>query len=169
MADPTVPILSIWIVDPPRFVSDHMAVKLKLVSSTISDHSRYLHNRSQLPAVHLETNERGPNHMFAQLMEYQTQTPPTVHPPRDTWIKADTWALIDHRNAALQWAAPQEELCQLRKAIRRKIKWDRETCLQITGTEIETHLDAEDPKEARRLVKLWYCHNVCAPLPPRQI
>jgi len=31
--------------------------------------------------------------------------------------------------------------------------------------EIETHLDAEDPREAWQLVKVWYCKNAKATLP----
>jgi len=165
MTDKRVPVKFIRIIDPPRFISDHLAIKIQLISSTTQEHSRYLHNRTQLPAVQPKRDEKEPNRMFHQLMTHRTRTMPQTRPARDAWIAQDTWALIDRRNAALRRMAPSEELRPLRKAIRRKIKRDRAARLQTTGREIETHLEADDPKEAWRLVKLWYRHNERAPPP----
>jgi len=89
-------------------------------------------------------------------MDHHHRTPPTAYPPRDAWIAQDTWRLIDQRTAALKQAASQDELRPLRKAIQKKIRRDWATRLAITGTEIQTHLDTDDPKEAWRLVKVWY-------------
>jgi len=61
--------------------------------------------------------------------------------------------------------APSTELRPLHKAIHKHIKQDRAIRLQTTGTEIETHLDAEDPREAWRLVKVWYRKNAKATPP----
>ena len=45
------------------------------------------------------------------------------------------------------------------------MKRDHAVRLWITGWEIETHLAAEDPREAWRLVKVWYRKNAKAPPP----
>jgi len=77
----------------------------------------------------------------------------------------DTWALIDQCTAALKRLAPPAELKPLRKAICKKIKRDRAIQLQKTGEAIQEHLDAEDPKKAWRLVKVWYRQQARAPPP----
>jgi len=165
MVDPEIPVKSLRIVIPPRYVSDHWAVKIQIYSSTMHEHGRYLHNRSRLPAIKPEPDERVPNLLFTQLLDHHRPTTPPLYPPRDAWIADDTWALIDQRNAALRRAAPAEELRRVRKAIRKKIRRDRAERLRATGTEIETHLDAEDPREAWRLVKVWYCKHAKAQPP----
>jgi len=98
-------------------------------------------------------------------MAHWVRTTLLAWPTRDAWIVDDTWALIDQRNAAKCQMATPEELRPLRKAIHHKVKQDCDACLQVTGTEIKTHLDVDNPKEAWRLVKLWYRHNARAPPP----
>jgi len=165
LVDDTIDVRSIRLVIPPRFQSDHWAVKLQIRSDTLRAHRRYLHNRSTLPHIVPFPDEQGQNSLFTQLMEHHTRTPPTTYPPRDAWIKNDTWALIDQRNAALKQLAPPAELKPLRKAIRKKIRRDRAIRLKETGETIQTHLDADDPKEAWRLVKVWYRQQARAPPP----
>jgi len=167
LVDPSIDVCSIRIVIPPRFHSDHRAVKLQLRSSTPQDHQRYVHNRSQLPHVRPKPDEKGPNRKFEELLKHRVPIPPVTYPPRDAWIAHDTWALIDKRNAALKQAAAPAELRPLRKAIRKKVRRDRAIRLALTGNEIQTHLDADDPKEAWRLVKVWYRHQAHTPPPTK--
>ncbi len=165
LVDATVNIRSLRLVIPPKFHSDHLAIKLQIYSSTLRTHRRYLHQRSCLPTIRPEQDEQEPNRLFTQLMEFHTRQPPATYPPRDAWIANDTWALIDQRTAALKRGAPPSELRPLRKEIRKKIRRDRATRLQKTGEEIEAHLDADDPREAWRLVKVWYRQQARAPPP----
>jgi len=102
LTDPMVPVKSIRIVIPPRFVSDHWAVKLQIHSSTTQEHSRYMHNRSRLPSVRPEADEAIPNAIFTELLTHHNRIPPPAYPLRDAWIARDTWTLIDQRNAALR-------------------------------------------------------------------
>jgi len=165
MVDPSISVKSLRTVVPPCYVSDHWAVKLQVHSAGMQAHRRYLHNCSRLPTVHPEPDEHGPNMLFSQLLDHHSPPTPTIYLPQDAWIVNDTWALIDCRNAALHCVVPQEELRPLRKAIRKKIKRDRALCLKTTRTEIETHLDADDPREAWHLVKVWYRKNTKAQPP----
>jgi len=168
MADPCIAIKSLRIVDPPRFHSDHWAMKLQVQSDNINRHRRYLSNRSQLPAIAAAPDEQIPNEMFTQLLTFHERRNGPSYPPRDSWIALDTWTLIDQRNSALRRSAPPEELRPLRKAIRKKVRRDRAARLQETGDQIQAHLDADDPKEAWRLVKVWYRRNARA-VPPTPI
>jgi len=156
MVDKAVDICSLHLVIPPKFHSDHLAIKLQICSSTLRTHRQYLHNRSRLPVILPELDKQGPNLLFRQLMEAHTRQPPTTYPPRDAWIASDMWALIDQRTVALKQMAPPAELNPLRKSICKQIRCDRATRLQKTGEEIEAHLDADDPREAWCLVKVWY-------------
>jgi len=117
MVDPSISVKSLRTVIPPRYVSDHWAVKLQVRSAGMQAHQRYLHNRSRLPTVHPEPDEHGPNMLFSQLLDHHSPPTPVIYPPRDVWIADDTWALIDRRNAALRRVVPQEELRPLRKEI----------------------------------------------------
>ncbi len=165
LVDPSIDMCSICIVIPPRFHSDHWAVKLQIRSSTPQDHRRYIHNRSQLPHVRPKPDEKGPNQKFEELLTHRIPILPVTYPSRDAWIANDTWVLIDKRNAALKRLATPNKLRPLRKAIRKKVRQDRATRLALTGNKIQTHLDADDPKEAWRLVKVWYRHQAHT-LPP---
>jgi len=91
--------------------------------------------------------------------------PPVTYPSCDAWIATDTWALIDKQNAALKRVATPNKLRPLRKAIRKKVRWDQATRLALMGTEIQTHLDTDNPKEAWQLVKVWYRHQEHTPPP----
>jgi len=91
LVDPRVDVHSIRVVIPPRFHSDHWAVKLKIKSSSLQAHRRYIHNRSQLPHVRPEHDEQGPNRLFAELMTHHARIPPIVYPSCDAWIANDTW------------------------------------------------------------------------------
>ncbi len=154
--DPSINVCSIHIVIPPQFHSDHRAVKLQLCSSTPQEHRRYIHNRSQLPHVRPKPDEKGPNQKFEELLTYRVPIPLVTYPSRDAWIAKDTWALIDKCNAALKQAATPAELRPLCKAIQKKVCRDWAIRLALTGNKIQTHLDADDPKEAWQLVKVWY-------------
>jgi len=124
MTDPIIAVKSIRIVDPPRYSSDHWAVKLQLQSDNIRRHQRYLSNRSQLPSIAAAPDEHTPNELFTQLLTFHNRRTTPTYPPRDSWIALDTWALIDQRNNALRRSAPPAELRPLRKAIRKKIRRD---------------------------------------------
>jgi len=165
LVDPSIDVCSIRIVIPPRFHSDHQAVKLQLRSSTPQEHRCYIHNRSQLPHVRPKLDEQGPNQKFEELLMHHVPIPPVAYPSQDAWIATDTWALIDKRNAALKQAATPNELRPLCKAIWKKVRRDQATRLALTGNEIQTHLDTDDPKEAWRLVKVWYQHQAHTPPP----
>ncbi len=132
---------------------------MQIDSDSATAHRRYLHNRLQVPHIRPERDKIAPNAMFAQLLAHRTQPTPMTYPVRDAWIAADTWTLIDRRNATLRQHAPQLELRAIRKAIRKKVKRDRATRLQWTGEEIQAHLDDNNAAEAWRLVKVWYRHN----------
>jgi len=165
-----VPVRSIRILIPPRFVSDHWAVKMQIDSDSVTAHRCYLHNRSQVPHIRPERDEIAPNALFAQLLTHCTRPAPMTYPVCNAWIAANTWALIDCRNAALRQHAPQPELCTIRKAIQKKVKWDHAIRLQRTGEEIQAHLDNNNAAEAWRLVKVWYRHNERAvPLTPADL
>ena len=75
LVDPSIDVCSIRIVIPPRFHSDHRAVKLQLRSSTPQDHRRYVHNRSQLPHVRPKPDEKGPNRKFEELLKHRVPIP----------------------------------------------------------------------------------------------
>ncbi len=148
LVDPSIDMCSIRIVIPPRFHLDHWAVKLQLQSSTSQEHRHYIHNCSQLPHVQPKPDEKGPNQKFEELLTHRIPIPPVTYPSRDAWIATDTWALIDKCNVAFKLAATPNKLRPLRKAIRKKVRQDWATRLALTGTKIQTHLDADDPKEA---------------------
>jgi len=165
LTDPSINVKSIRLVIPPRFHSDHWAVKMQIRSDNQKQHRQYLHNRTCLPLITPEADEHGPNRIFAQLLEFHERQIPPAYAPRDAWIANDTWTLIDRRTAALRRLATQDELRPLRKAIRKKIKRDRAARLHATGEEIQAHLDADNAREAWRLVKVWYRHHARA-VPP---
>jgi len=156
LVDPALAVRSLRVVNPPRYHSDHLALKMQLHSSTVQAHRQYLNNWSLLPSVQAAADEGLPNAVFQQLLTHHERQIPSSYPPRDAWIAQDTWQLIDRRTAALKRHAPQPELRALRKAIRKKIKRDRSRRLQVTGDEIQAHLDANETTEAWRLVKIWY-------------
>jgi len=165
LVDNDVPVQSMRLIIPPRFHSDHWAVKITINSSSVRTHSRYTHNRTQLPHIPARSDEGGPNRLFHELLRLHNCPTPHTYPPRDAWIVTDTWALIDQRNAALKRLAPQEELRPLRKAIRKKVGRDCARLLQQTGEAIQAHLDADETREAWRLLKVWYRHQAPATPP----
>jgi len=165
LVDPTMEVGSLRMVDPPRYHSDHVALKMQFHCSTNQAHRRYLNNRSQLPSVQAAADEGEPNALFNQLLSHHERPVVPTYPTRDVWIAPDTWALIDQRTSALKRHAPQEELQPLRKEIWRMIRRDRDARLQKTGDEIQAHLDANDTTEAWRLVKVWYRHYAKATPP----
>ncbi len=83
LVDNAIDVRSIHLVIPPRFQSDHWAVKLQIRSDTLWAHRRYLHNQSTLRHIVPFPDEQGQNLLFTQLMEHHTSTPPTTYPPRD--------------------------------------------------------------------------------------
>jgi len=125
LVDPTMVVRSLRVVNPPGYHSDHLALKLQLHSSTAQAHWWYLNNQSQLPSVQAAADEGWPNAIFQQLLTHHDRPIAVSYPPRDAWIAQDTWRLIDQRTAALKRHAAQVEVCVLRKAIRKKIKRDR--------------------------------------------
>jgi len=147
------------------YFASYQNCKLQIHSAPTLTHRRYLHNWSSLPMIAPEEDEQAPNALFAQLMEHHERRVTTAYPKREMWIAPDTWTLIDRWNAALRRLADPAELRTLRKAIRRKVHRDRANHLQATGDEIQAHLEAEDPREAWRLVKVWYRHHARA-VPP---
>jgi len=165
LVDTDVPVQSLRLIIPPRFHSDHWAIKLEINSSSDRLHNRYIYHRTQLPRIPALPDEGGPNRLFKELLSLCNRPRPTNYPPRDAWITTETWALIDQRNAALKRLAPQEELRPLRKAIRKGVRRDRATRLQQTGEAIQAHLDADETREAWRLVKVWYRHQAPATPP----
>jgi len=76
--------------------------------------------------------------------------------PHHEWIAADTWALIDQQTVTLKCLANPDELQPLWKAICKKICHDCVAHLTKTDDEIQAHWDANSPKEAWWLVKVWY-------------
>jgi len=165
LVDADVPVQSLRLIIPPRFHSDHWAIKLEIRSSSAKVHNRYIHNRTQLPRIPALPDEGGPNKLFKELLGLHNCPQPNIYPPRDTWIATDTWALIDQRTSALNRLATQEELRPLRKAIRKKVRRDWAVRLQQTGEAIQGHLEADETREAWRLVKVWYRHQAKATPP----
>ena len=165
LVDEAVDVRSMRLIIPPKFHSDHWAVKIQIRSSNLRMHQRYLRNRASFPTIPPVQDEHGPNLLFQQLMQHHTRHPPMAYPPRDAWIAEDTWRLIDQRTTALKRLATPAELNPLRKEIRKHIRRDRAARLQQTGEEIEAHLDADDPREAWRLVKVWYRQHARATPP----
>jgi len=160
LVDSDVPVQSLCLIIPPRFHSDHWAIKLEVNSSSDRTHNWYIHNRTQLPCIPALPDKGAPNRLFKELLSLCNRPRLTTYPPRDTWITTATWSLIDQQNAALKRLAPPEELCPLRKAIRKGVSRDRATRLQQTGETIQAHLDVDKTCEAWRLVKVWYRHQV---------
>jgi len=147
------------IVILPCFHSDHWVVKLQICSTNLQTHCHYLHNCSHLPYILPMPDEFGPNLLFMQLMDHQTQTLPPVDPSHNAWISPDNWALTNQCTTALKQLPLPVELQPLQKAICQKVCHDCAVCLKNIGDKMQTHLDANDPKEAWRLVKVWYCQQ----------
>jgi len=165
LVNEAVNVRSMRLVIPPKFHSDHWAVKIQIRSLTLRTHHRYLRTQASFPAIPPVQDKHGPNLLFQQLMQHHHRHSPTAYPPRDAWIAADTWRLIDQRTAALKHLAVPAELNPLRKEIQKHICRDRAARLQQTGEEIEVHLDADDPREVWRLIKVWYRQHARA-MPP---
>jgi len=102
LVDADVPVQSLRLIIPPRFHSDHWAIKLQIRSSGARVHNRYIHNRTQLPRVPALPDEGGPNRLFNELLSLHNRPQPIEYPARDNWIATDTWSLIDQRNSALK-------------------------------------------------------------------
>jgi len=110
LVDADVPVQSLRLIIPPRFHSDHWAIKLQIRSSGARVHNRYIHNRTQLPRVPALPGEGGPNCLFNELLSLHNRPQPIGYPARDNWIAMDTWSLIDQCNSALKRLAQQDEL-----------------------------------------------------------
>ncbi len=81
LVDTDVPVQSIRLIIPPRFHSDHWAVKLQINSSGVKAHHRYTHNRTQLPRIPALPDEGWPNMLFNELLQLHKCQQTTAYPP----------------------------------------------------------------------------------------
>ncbi len=85
------------------------------------------------------------------------EAPPLRAQPRNQWISAPTWALIDKRAAMQQQGKLTQRAARLiGMQITAGLKGDRATHAAVAAEKIERHLATGEPKEAWRSLKGWY-------------
>jgi hypothetical protein len=114
------------------------------------------------------TLPRGPQDKLTTLFEelrLDVEAPPLRAQPRNQWISASTWALINKRAAMrqqgklMQWA---DHL--IGRQITSGLKGDHATHAAVAVEKIEGHLVTREPKEAWRSLQEWYkAATNCAP------
>jgi hypothetical protein len=82
--------------------------------------------------------------------------PPKQAQPRNSWISAPTWALIDKRAMLQQQGKlPQQELRPIGQQIVAGLKGDRYQWAADVAEAIDKHLAGGETKEAWRCLKGW--------------
>jgi hypothetical protein len=91
--------------------------------------------------------------------------PPSWAQPRNQWISAPTWALIDKRAALQQQGKLLQQATHLiGRQIATGLKGDREKRAAAAAEKIEGYLVAGEPKEAWGSLRGWYqAITNCAP------
>jgi hypothetical protein len=83
--------------------------------------------------------------------------PPTRAQPRNQWISAPTWALIDKRVALQQQGKlSHQATCLTGRQIAAELKGDCAKCAVAAKEKIKGHLVAGEPKEAWQSLRGWY-------------
>jgi hypothetical protein len=103
---------------------------------------------------------RGPQDELTALFEellLNVMALPTRAQPRNQWISAPTWALIDKRAALRQQGKLlQQATCLIGRQIATGLKGDRAKRAVAAMEKIKGHLAAGEPKEVWRSLKGWY-------------
>ena len=134
----------------PRFHdSDHHAVVSQIYLGCGREMQQYRRNHQRFP---ITLPHIGPGteleSLFAELQS-DCEAPPVRARPANAWISQSTWDLVDRR-ASLRKSGSlsQQQGRVLGRSIRQALKADRALRAATVAKEVDSHVEAGDPKEA---------------------
>ena len=118
------------------------------------------HYRRNCQRFPLTLPRNGPRMELESLFEElqsDCEAPPVRDRPANAWISQSTWHLVDPRASMRKRGALSQQYSRiLGRCIRKSLKEDRALRAANVADEVESHLEAGDPKEAWRSIKGWY-------------
>ena len=139
----------------PRFDTDHLILVSTLKLSSVSHHRRYARTRSTFPIrLTIDNASSEADRIHAELAECREKKGKT-NGRDNSWIRGNTWTLIDRRIDARKLGEGQLAR-ELGRQIRKSLKKDRRNRTTAVAQTIETLLTANEPREAFQALQGWY-------------
>ena len=145
------------LVDPRYHDSDHRAIVARISSGCRRDMQQYRRNRQHFPITLPRNGPRTELESLFEELQSDCEAPPIRDRPANAWISQSTWSLVDRRASMRKSGTLSQQYSRiLGRSIRQSLKDDRALRAANVADEVETHLEAGDPKEAWRRIKGWY-------------